>query len=51
MADIKYGALAEVEDALKRKQAEARRADRMLSDTVRCARCGLMARQPPSLLG
>ncbi len=34
VADIKYGALAEVEEALKRKQAEARRSDRMLSDTV-----------------
>ncbi|PRW56139.1 chaperone 1 [Chlorella sorokiniana] len=34
VADIKYGALAEVEEALKSKQAEARRADRMLSDTV-----------------
>lgn len=33
-ADIKYGALAEVGDLLKRKQAEAKRADRMLSDTV-----------------
>ncbi|EFN58888.1 hypothetical protein CHLNCDRAFT_56016 [Chlorella variabilis] len=34
VADIKYGALAEVEDLLRRKQAEARKADRMLSDTV-----------------
>lgn len=34
VADIKYGGLAEVEDLLLRKQAEARTADRMLSDTV-----------------
>ncbi|KAL4440691.1 hypothetical protein ABPG77_000400 [Micractinium sp. CCAP 211/92] len=34
VADIKYGALAEVEELIKRKQAEARRTDRMLSDTV-----------------
>lgn len=34
MADIRYGALAEVEEALKAKQAEARRSDRMLSDQV-----------------
>ncbi|PSC72780.1 chaperone 1 [Micractinium conductrix] len=34
VADIKYGALAEVEDLLKKKQHAARKADRMLSDTV-----------------
>lgn len=34
VADIKYGALLEVEEGLKQKQAAARRADRMLSDTV-----------------
>lgn len=34
VADIKYGALQEVDEALKRKQAEAKEADRILSDTV-----------------
>lgn len=34
IADIKYGALMEVEELIKRKQGEMRKADRMLSDTV-----------------
>eukprot|EP00887_Chlorella_sp_A99_P002690 scaffold6.g2690.t1 len=34
VADIRYGALAEVEEALKRRQAEARTSDHMLSDVV-----------------
>ena len=34
VADIKYGALAEVAEALARKQAAARKSDRMLSDVV-----------------
>lgn len=34
VADIKYGALAEVTEALQRRQVEARKADRMLSEVV-----------------
>lgn len=34
VADIKYGALAEVTEALAKRQAEAKSADRMLSDVV-----------------
>jgi ATP-dependent Clp protease ATP-binding subunit ClpB len=34
VADLRYGALAEVSDALRRRQAEAKAADHMLSDTV-----------------
>lgn len=34
VADIKYGALAEVTEALAKRQADAKSADRMLSDVV-----------------
>jgi ATP-dependent Clp protease ATP-binding subunit ClpB len=34
VADIKYGALAEVTEALQRRQVEARESDRMLSEVV-----------------
>jgi ATP-dependent Clp protease ATP-binding subunit ClpB len=34
VADIKYGALAEVTEALQRRQVEARETDRMLSEVV-----------------
>lgn len=40
VADIKYGALAEVEEALRAKQAQSRASDRMLSDQVRGAAAG-----------